>query len=558
STHKGFVKYDIKNFELVEGAKLSKNQKYIADKVIKGESVEFATLTEEMVAVHHRAEVKKTKKKLQESQAISTVAAIASAMTPVSSFEQSKMGEFKVSYEKFLEDIHNKELAYNLDAINIFDILEKGKMQCYSGTYLNQVNLRNYVSHVSTFDSLEPVVIYESGHVLPGFMQKDKQGDWTLLGIETTLAGQAQKIYGKVKELDIPVRIFLAHDFALNEIFKGLLKKEIIPVKAQSMATGNTKLAATACMSKIDGELANRAASKYGIPLQRLEQKIFASEGKNCAAFSNIGGSGTPQQTVKSTQSTVALNESSLGFGKSDVPPGDIKRQKVDVIPANLVGFSGARIFNEINEKEVLKGAFGKGRCVPPQEELETNYEISDLDPRACSLHDHYREKYNEKNNNLALFAPVRLNTQQVRAIKNRQSYEQLANMACQKAYGDSGLQMVSLEFGKFTGTGVSLFVRELPKDSSHSLSSYNEVYIDIQALASMFGFNYSKDVAVLISELYTDSYSIGNKVQTHYFYDGIGLGRSLISNPKAYKLIPITKANYDYYQSEERAYLDI
>ena len=492
--HKGYVNYgELNNFDIIDGVQLTDNQKKIAEKVKKGKDIEFELLTKEMVAMHYReAKSQGEMKDISENNTQTSFQMIASSVKGLKTLNQDNMGEFKTKYEAKLEEIHKKPLVYNMEMTNINDIFNVGKMQCYSGTYLNQVTLRNHVSHVNKFDNLNPVVIYESGHVLPGFIKRDKQNDWELVGIETTVGGKGKKIYGKVKDLDRALRIVLAHDFALSEIFKGLVKTEY---------DLNGKMTATSCMSKVDAEMVNRAASRFSIPIDRLEQNIRVKEGCGRAG---VGGSATR---------SAGLNASSMGFGVANTPPGDITRPTLDEIGGTLAVATGPEIFNQATVTQLKTTSFGAGQCVG---DLEDNLEVSILDPRACAMEARGNEKYYEyveDRQQWALFPPVKIDINRLKGIKNInprkfsviKDLSEVLQKTCSEAYADSELEIFPLLL-EGDESGKSSWLYTLPQERKMPDSSYflNGLHINNIALYSMFGA-LPEQTSVFIYDMYSD-----------------------------------------------------
>lgn len=84
-------------------------------------------------------------------------------------------------------------LAYNRDMVSLMNYLNEGRMQCYSGTSLFEV-LRQAQTPKSQSKDLF-VVIFENGHVLPGYLELKSDG-YHLVGIETTVDGSGRKQYG--------------------------------------------------------------------------------------------------------------------------------------------------------------------------------------------------------------------------------------------------------------------------------------------------------------------------------------------------------------------------
>ena len=193
----------------------------------------------------------------------------------------------KLEYESNLERIFSSKTKYNADANTLVDICANNKLQCFSGTVLNQVVARKVLG-ASEYEKQHPVIIYEEGHVLPGFMVLTEQG-WQLVGIESTIKGAAQMAPLLAKDLKRPMKIYDANDWILFQLFKDCLDSP--------KTTGE--------------EMLSRATKKYSISPMAAELAA---------------------QTKSNPSSHTGKQGDSLGFG---IPPdisGDRYRDEADEI----------------------------------------------------------------------------------------------------------------------------------------------------------------------------------------------------------------------------------
>jgi hypothetical protein len=207
----------------------------------------------------------------------------------------------KVRYEKSIESRTGKPIRYQKNSVHLDQVFEDGLMQCFSGTLLNHLIWREKtMSQPEAFAKLRWVAIYEKGHVLPGFIEKNKAGKPELYGIESTLAGKALGRYGEISKIQKPLRILDGDAFALLEIFKNRLDSQKVP------AFGRKLLAYT--------------GTKYGFDPQRLEKLIQKNLGP---AESQIV---IPDNGFASRYEA---NSSPVGFGTVVLPEGIVERKVV-------------------------------------------------------------------------------------------------------------------------------------------------------------------------------------------------------------------------------------
>lgn len=194
----------------------------------------------------------------------------------------------KIENDKRIVAATGKEISYNRDAVTLVDLATQSKMQCYSGSAFFQSVLRQLQSG-RDFESRNYVLIYEEGHILPGYV---KEGN--LIGIETTAEGRAEISYGPAKDIKGAIKVVDAGFWVVVEIFKFRV-------------TNTDSMAAVAL---------NYTAKKYGIDL------------KNYSFTTPVGAAAKGEPD--------ALNSSPFAFGHSNVPAGDQKRTKIDKQPRSL------------------------------------------------------------------------------------------------------------------------------------------------------------------------------------------------------------------------------
>ncbi len=118
---------------------------------------------------------------------------------------------FKLAYESEL--LKKGRLKYNRKAFTIGHIATGSRLQCASGTDLFSILKRLAVSR-SIYRAENNVIIHTCGHVLPGYLKKEK-GVWQLHGIETTALGRAHVNYGPAGALTGNIRVITTDDYAL-------------------------------------------------------------------------------------------------------------------------------------------------------------------------------------------------------------------------------------------------------------------------------------------------------------------------------------------------------
>ncbi len=262
--------------EVRDASALSNQQRQIYLNIKTKKPISFALITNLMVSKHVKAAQRSDVKN-------EDIQSFLKAIAPSKQELFENQGKIKLSYEEKIQGLNGgKPLVYNRDKTNIVDIYKDNRMQCYSGTYLYELVRRQ--SGAGQFRSKNEVVIFENGHILPGYMIPSKTG-FRLIGIETTESGAARKTFGDVKNLS-DIRVVDAEMFAIIDIFQEHL---VNPSLVMQRALEKT-------------------AQRYHLPLKQLEASL---------------------QTVKaSTEATrKQLNQSIFAFGESDVKEGDIDRE---------------------------------------------------------------------------------------------------------------------------------------------------------------------------------------------------------------------------------------
>lgn len=135
-----------------------------------------------------------------------------------------KAGKFSSTKKLKLafDGVAGKPLAYNKDAINIFDAFSIQKLQCSSGTALFAHEM--ILSQMAFGADRVPVIIHTRGHAMPGFLKRAGSADWTLEGVETTVDGEQIVDFGFVKDNAVPMAVVeLSDHYASEVLINGIL-----------------------------------------------------------------------------------------------------------------------------------------------------------------------------------------------------------------------------------------------------------------------------------------------------------------------------------------------
>lgn len=237
----------------------------------------------------------------------STMKAILQNLARESNVNQADQMELKKSLDAAIDN-ELGEILYNKDHVSFYSYFEKQRMQCFSGTSLYEV-----IRHMRAGYNLDmAVIIFENGHVLPGYMQRiGRSNRFELVGMETTVIG-GKKSYGPADEIQGGVRVIEANFFLATEIFE----EKILNMQA----VFNKALEIT--------------AAKYGLPLVQIEQTI-----------PNPVIEYDPQNELEIDVASLQegfeerINRSMFAFGSSaGVPSGDQERREVEELAPQASG----------------------------------------------------------------------------------------------------------------------------------------------------------------------------------------------------------------------------
>ncbi len=295
----------------------------------------------------------------------------------------------KINLEKNLNNKTGLDLDYNVDAVNLFSSFN-GEMQCYSGTLSLEVARRS-TGDMKAYEKTHPVMIFESGHILPGFMEKVEDA-WHLVGAESTVAGRGEKKYGDVKTLK-RVRVIAAPYFVALEIFKFV----------------------TTNMQQTFEKALLETAEYYGIPLTTLETTIdnpLLTLGTQRFTTLSVIAENIAENS-KDQNVADHINIASPQFGRNyDIESGKRKRKVMNEVPldnigtelyASPVGRSGGGVSDEdgedkqdVENKDTSKKEKDNANeeetlpAVPEgsNDDNSNNIDSSNLDPYLSSLID--------------------------------------------------------------------------------------------------------------------------------------------------------------------------
>lgn len=222
--------------------------------------------------------------------------------------EKSDLHELKIQMENAIGDL----TSYNRDFSTVPNVILQKKLQCYSGTSTFEIFARD-VLNAKAFIDKHMVILMTKGHILSGYMEKDKDGDWVLVGIESTAPQKAKVSFGKIKNLHnvAAMRIYDANLWMILEILLSYEKDSPL-VKGK---IDESKIAAEA--RAITDEMYDGQ-----IPVDELE-KVIDELLKN---------EKPKDGDAEGTNADVGEESGFGGFGASDVPPGDIPRVGADEI----------------------------------------------------------------------------------------------------------------------------------------------------------------------------------------------------------------------------------
>ena len=196
---------------------------------------------------------------------------------------------YKVALEK---SISSDDLVLNPSAITVADVFKSSKLTDRSGTLTFFLTLLPRFQTSKEFNHQNWVLIFEKGHVLPGFLTKEGR-DWHLFGIEMTASGDGLKNYGLTKALDQPIRVVDA-TLALQVIAK------------EPLYSVNSTIASRVLIKALEV-----TGKRYGISTSKTEQKVALV----------LSESSVPNPLTVSTL---------FGFGSVEMPEGDSPRTTVN------------------------------------------------------------------------------------------------------------------------------------------------------------------------------------------------------------------------------------
>lgn len=253
-------------------AQLKQQKALLAQKFQIKESVDIVTVLEALLLKHF----------VESKKAASEYAQFTQRFTDLSkSLSATSITDFKQDYEKQLMDqfFSGIDLVYNRDANSAVNPILDNRMQCYSGTTLflalNERSLAPYK---------QKVVIFTSGHVLPGFIQLIN-GVPHLTGVESTASGKALVQFGETSKITGAIRVFDARQFLVMELYKD--------------------------------EITN-FEHNYKIMQSTMEKYGFKPSELRALADGEHAGD-------------ALLNSTRFGFGSATVAAGDIERESFDI-----------------------------------------------------------------------------------------------------------------------------------------------------------------------------------------------------------------------------------
>ncbi|MBY0372197.1 hypothetical protein K2X33_16060 [bacterium] len=268
------VKYETK-IQVSAANSLPASVLKIVNDINRGKAVSFSEISNELSARHARAYGMK-------------VSELQSFLEKAERGISKDSYQAKVDYEKNVEKELGRKIIYNSKSVTLGHLAQEGRMQCYSGTVMHQVMLRR-TGDAAAFQGRHAVVIYTSGHVKSGFMQKNAQGQWELTEVELTAGGRARSKKPRLaSELGADKVVVDGDYFALIEIVKGGLSNPI----------------------ELRDAIVSLTAKKYGIKQVRKAEVA-----------------GTP---TRADSKEDVLNSSIFSFGQMDVEPGDKPRSEFE------------------------------------------------------------------------------------------------------------------------------------------------------------------------------------------------------------------------------------
>jgi hypothetical protein len=306
----------------LDSSNMNSSQAFLAEQIKKGVDNKDVLL-QAFVGMH--LEIYKRQKAVQKTL---SEADIIDQIKKISG-ETSHLFELKKNMETTLRSEYGT-LVYNRDMVNLLNYLEDGRMQCYSGTSLFEV-LRQ-VNTPKSISKDQFVVIYERGHVLPGYVESKGDG-YHLVGIESTVDGSGRKQYGSVKSLQ-DVRVVDADFFMAIEVLESVItNKQDVVDRALEIT-----------------------AQRYGIDLNGLEKSL---EGFELYPYKGGVTLNADLAFEENEKLKIHLNSSLFQFGLSGTPSGEIARATIEDIQPGFRGDGvslgeGVQIVEEYNNPVTL------------------------------------------------------------------------------------------------------------------------------------------------------------------------------------------------------------
>ncbi len=197
---------------------LTESKRDLYREILDGKNVAFGAITHALIEDHYKNwKERHPDDETELDTMIRGVQGLAAGMPTTG------LSETKAALETKLASITGAPLLYNAQAISIFDAIYTNRIQAFSGTLFSTLVLRESWGKAK-IDAANLVVIYESGHSLPGYLEPRENGQWNLVGIETTVEGPARVLYGEINHAmqneDRMMRVVDAQLFALVELFK--------------------------------------------------------------------------------------------------------------------------------------------------------------------------------------------------------------------------------------------------------------------------------------------------------------------------------------------------
>ncbi len=373
---------DITLDELTEDNRLSASERRVYQRVQNHETVDFDELTTAIRDLHLRNKVSINSSPARGRSGSARTRAEARRTLRATSLNESLdslIGEMrnnatvqngslslKAAYETKLESPPGRPIRYNSSALNAFDLLDRHELQCFSGTVFHQIVSRA-VRGAERFSANDPIVIFKSGHVLPGFLKRDGSGRLHLYGEETTYRGAGLIYFGLVAHLT-GVRLVLPSDFLISEVLRD------------SIANPRAFVASAL----------QRAAHRYQFNLDTL----------------STGVPTTTDQALRRRRNQ-ALNQSLFSFGESQ--RGRHDRQAVETSSATGGAFVAPEALAQVTAPAPVEivGGFGSNEEIFLDDEIPPGYGYQGQCPRR--LQGHVRIGPNQ-----LIFSPARFLSGQV------------------------------------------------------------------------------------------------------------------------------------------------